>query len=202
MILGIIIAVVSILIDQITKILVNGNMELGQIIVLIPKVFQLHYVHNEGAAYGLFSNARWIFLVISAIIIIAIPFFMYKFRRFGKFYIISLSLVLGGAISNMIDRVFLGYVIDFMEPVFLPFGNFTNNFADIFVNVGAISLFVYLIFINKEIWKDDKKKRNKEAAVSEESTEQAEESNEQIEESTEEVEEPIKEENETVTETE
>ena len=193
MILGIIITVLTVLIDQGTKILVSANMEVGDTIVLIKNVFQIHYVRNTGAAYGLFSESRWIFLVISSLVIIALPFFMYRYRRFGKIFIIPIAMVLGGAISNMIDRVFFGSVIDFMEPLFLPFGSFTNNFADIFVNVGAIFLFIYFVFINKEIWKDSKKDKKETPIIESETSDinQVQEENIQIE--------NIEEENENIT---
>lgn len=156
MIIGLIIAIITVVIDQITKNLVSSSMYLGESKVLIDKILSITYIHNTGAAYGLFSDTRWIYMALSIIIIVAIPFFYIRFRKFGLFYHISLALIFGGAIGNMIDRVFLGYVIDFIEPVFLPFGKFVDNFADIFVNVGAIMLAIYILFINKTILKSNK----------------------------------------------
>ena len=165
MIIGIIVAVLTIVIDQVSKNLIASSMNVGESKVFIDKILNITYIHNEGAAYGLFANARWIFMAISILIILAIPYFYIKYRKFGLFYQISLGLIFGGAVANMIDRIFLGYVVDFLEPVFLPFGKFINNFADIFVNVGAIMLAVYLIFINKTIFKSDKKDKSVESTT-------------------------------------
>lgn len=159
MVISIIVAVLIIAIDQISKHIVAQNMEVGESIEVIKNIFSITYVHNEGAAYGILSNARWVFMVVSVIIIVGITIAFFKFKSFGLMFKIPVALIFGGAVSNMVDRVFLGYVIDFMEPTFLPFLKFTNNFADICINVGAILLLIYFLFINKVLWVDDKKKK-------------------------------------------
>ncbi len=171
MVLSIIIAVLIIAIDQISKHIVDANMALGESIELIKNVFSITYVRNEGAAYGIFANNKWIFMVISIIIIGIVIFAFIKYKEFGLMFQIPLALIFGGAVGNMIDRIFLGYVIDFLEPTFLPFAKFTNNIADICINVGAIFLAIYFIFINKVLWKDDKKKEKSDENT--ESTKQA-----------------------------
>jgi len=130
-------------------------MQVGESIVLIKNLFSLTYVRNEGAAWGILANHRWIFLVLTATAIIAIPIITYKLRDFGYFFGTSMALIWGGAIGNMIDRLFYGSVVDFIEATFIDFPVF--NIADSCVVVGGIMLFIYLVFINKTLFKSEKK---------------------------------------------
>ena len=101
----------------------------------------------------------WIFLVISFVAIIALPVFLYKYRKAPFLFGFSLSLIIGGAIGNMIDRLFApnGGVTDFIEFGFMEFPIF--NVADIFVCIGAVLLFVYLAFLDKVVFPADEKKK-------------------------------------------
>jgi signal peptidase II len=115
------------------------------------------------------NEARWVFLLISAAAIIALPFLLYKYRRVHFLFGFSLSLIIGGPIGNMIDRLFAegGFVTDFIELAFMEFAIF--NVADIFVCVGAFLMFIYLAFLDKTIFPpDDKSKKSKANANGEE----------------------------------
>ena len=161
MLLWIIIIVASILLDQITKIIVIETMNLGHSIVIWEDIFSFTRVHNYGAAWGMLSDHRWVFIVITAIAIIVMPIFLYRYRKLHPLFGFSLSLVIGGAIGNMIDRLFRGYVIDFLDATFIDFPVF--NVADICVVCGAIMMFVYILFFDKELFSGkDKKKAPKE----------------------------------------
>lgn len=156
MILWIIVIAASVLIDQISKILVAGGMTLYQSIPVVRNFFSLTYIHNYGAAWGILSNHRWIFIVITAAAIIVLPIVLYKYRKLHFLFGFSLSLIIGGAIGNMIDRIFRGYVVDFFEFTFIDFPVF--NIADICVTVGAILMFIYFIFFDKVLLTEKKKK--------------------------------------------
>lgn len=160
MLLWILIIAASVILDQVSKLLVVSNMEYNQSIVLIKNIFSLHYIHNEGAAFGMLSNHRWIFMVVTAIALIAMPVILYRYRKLHILFGISLSLFIGGAIGNMIDRVFLGYVVDFFEFTFVNFAIF--NVADICVVCGAAIMMVYVIFFDKEFLNDSKMRKNTE----------------------------------------
>ncbi len=160
MLLWILIIAASVILDQVSKLLVVSNMEYNQSIVLIKNIFSLHYIHNEGAAFGMLSNHRWIFMVVTAIALIAMPVILYRYRKLHILFGISLSLFIGGAIGNMIDRVFLGYVVDFFEFTFVNFAIF--NVADICVVCGAAIMMVYVIFFDKEFLNDNKMRKNTE----------------------------------------
>ena len=126
--------------DQLSKFLVTKNLELNNPIPVIQGVFNLTLVHNRGAAFGIFKNQFYLFILSSVAAVILIYSILRKNKR-NNFYSFSLSLILGGAIGNLIDRVFLGYVVDFLDfrvwPVF--------NIADSAITIGAVSL-GWLIF--------------------------------------------------------
>ena len=162
MILWTIIIALSVILDQLTKIITIKCLEVGESVVFIPGIINFTHIKNDGAAFGMLDDARWVFLVISAAAIIALPFLLYKYRKVHFLFGFSLSLIIGGAIGNMIDRLFAegGYVTDFIELAFMEFAIF--NAADIFVCVGAFLMFIYLAFLDKTIFPpDDKSKKEK-----------------------------------------
>jgi len=141
-----IIAALCVVIDQVTKLIVVGNIPLGESVTLIPGVFRFTYIRNEGAAFGSLSGARWVFMVASVLLIIAlIAYTVYKRPR-GALLCTALGFVIGGGIGNMIDRVALGFVVDFLD--FCAFPNLWQwifNGADSFVVVGAVLLIIAFI---------------------------------------------------------
>ena len=163
MILYISIVLASILLDQATKLWAIECLDIFERIDAIPFLINFYHIKNPGAAWGMFSDNRWIFLVISSVAIIALPIFLYKFRRAPKIFGISLSLIIGGAAGNMIDRLFApnGYVTDFIEFAFMDFPIF--NVADICVCIGAFMLFIYLAFFDKVVFPPDEKKKKEKA---------------------------------------
>ncbi|MBO4353855.1 MAG: signal peptidase II [Clostridia bacterium] len=160
MIVWIIVIVAVAALDQLTKILIINSYALGESHEIIPGLFNFHYIQNKGAAWGMLSDSRWVFIVITAILLVVLPVLLYKFRKVHVMFSLSLSLVIGGALGNMIDRVFLGYVTDFIEAAFINFPVF--NFADSCVTVGAVMMAVYLIFIDKTLFSDKKNKTGEE----------------------------------------
>ena len=150
----------GIIFDQLTKILVSTNMELYQSISVIRGVFNITYIQNRGAAFGMLSGHRWVFMVVSTIAIIAMCVYLFRFCKEGTFFKVGLSLVISGGIGNMIDRVILGYVVDMIEATFIEtlFGwSFAIfNVADSFVCVGAGIVIFCLI---RDIIKDYKKEK-------------------------------------------
>lgn len=156
MLLWIIIIAASVALDQITKAIVVNTMALHESIPLIEDVFAFTRVHNYGAAWGMLSDHRWIFILFTGISLIILPIFLYRYRKLHFLFGFSLSLIIGGAIGNMIDRIFLGYVVDFLEAAFIDFPVF--NVADICVVCGAVIMFIYIAFIDKTLFADKNKK--------------------------------------------
>ncbi len=156
----IILTVACVALDQITKILVSGNMTLGEEIDLIPGVFRFKYITNDGAAFGMLDNARWVFLVFSTAAIIAmIAFFIIKKPK-DKLLCSSLCLIVGGGIGNMIDRIAYGEVVDFIDFYAFPkIWSYIFNVADICVCVGAGMLILWLVL---DMIRDTKKQKSEE----------------------------------------
>lgn len=121
--------------DQLTKFLATKNLDLNNPLPLIKGVFNLTLVHNRGAAFGIFKNQFYLFIFSSIVAVILIYSILRKNKR-NNLYSFSLSLILGGALGNLIDRIFLGYVVDFLDfriwPVF--------NLADSAITIGVLSL--------------------------------------------------------------
>jgi signal peptidase II len=156
-----------IVLDQASKWLVLLNMELHESIEVIPGVFRFTYIRNQGSAFGMFSDSRWVFLVLSVVGIAAVIFYLVKFRPTQKLMWIPLAMIAGGGIGNMIDRLFYGEsfgngtVVDFLD--FCPFPNlwmWIFNVADAFVCVGAGILFVYLLIDIIREYKMEKVNKN------------------------------------------
>jgi signal peptidase II len=119
-------------------------------------VFHLTYVENRGAAFGMLSNHRWVFMILSTMAILGLSVYLFWGRSYladknedGSYPILplftglSLAMVISGGIGNMIDRIWLGYVVDFFDFTLIDFAVF--NVADCFVTVGAVLLAVSLL---------------------------------------------------------
>ncbi|MBQ2716039.1 MAG: signal peptidase II [Clostridia bacterium] len=139
------IATAVVLLDQITKLWVLGSFELGESRAVIPGILNWTYIQNRGAALGMLADHRWVFMLISALLIVAIVLFILFSKEIGRVAVVVLAMILGGGIGNMIDRFTYGYVVDFIDVKFLPFWKWIFNVADCFVTVGAILLIVMYI---------------------------------------------------------
>jgi signal peptidase II len=117
----------------------NGNY------VVIKGFLDLTYSENTGAGFGMFKDGTLGLTVITAIIIVAIFAYLLVAKRKDIWLRISLVLIAGGGIGNLVDRIGLGYVRDFFEFTFMDFAIF--NIADFFVTVGAFMLIFYLIYL-------------------------------------------------------
>ena len=167
MIPWIIVIVALVLIDQVTKLFVVRLMSPGDSVDLIEGIFRFTYVQNDGAAFGMLSEHRWVFMVISVIAIIAMLVYLWKFRPDSKFACMAVSMIISGGIGNMIDRTFRSsvdangeefyYVVDFLDFCAFPeLWKWVFNFADSCVCVGGGMLVLWLII---SIIKDEKKAR-------------------------------------------
>ena len=137
----------SVVLDQLSKILIVKFLDPNAPLVLIDGVFSFTYVQNEGAAFGMLSDHRWVFMIISTVAIAAMLVYLWKFRPDSKWACTAVSFIIGGGIGNMIDRVRLGYVIDFLD--FNALGEeiwpWVFNVADAFVCVGGGMLFIWCV---------------------------------------------------------
>jgi signal peptidase II len=130
----------ALVLDQASKLAVDGSMQLYQSIPLLPS-FNLTYVHNTGAAFSFLSEAggwqRWFFAALAAAISIGITFWLTRLQKHETLLAVALSLVLGGAIGNLIDRLAYGYVIDFLDVYVGTWHWPAFNIADSAITIGV-----------------------------------------------------------------
>lgn len=132
--------------DLITKHLVASGMELNSSITVIPGVFDLTYIINRGAAWGILADKQTLLSVFTFLVLAALVFYVIKkHRSIGKLEIISIAMIVGGGIGNLIGRVFDGYVVDFIDLRFVSFFNIFN-IADIGITVGCLLLVISVLF--------------------------------------------------------
>lgn len=125
-----------VLLDRLTKNYFSSLLDLNESLAVIPRVFHFTLVHNTGIAFGFFRDCGAVFIIIPVILTGLLVYNIYYYRHspnLSRTYIVAFSLILGGAIGNLIDRITLGYVIDFIDfriwPVF--------NLADSAITIGA-----------------------------------------------------------------
>lgn len=160
------IIIVTVLLDQLSKLVTLQNLDYiskNKPITVIGGILNISFTTNDGAAWGMFDDQRWLFMTISTVAIIGIGIYLFGFCKEGWLYQIGLALIIGGGIGNMIDRVAYGYVIDMLEFGFME--NFPIfNVADSFVCIGAGLVMLILII---ELFKPAKKEEKPQEQVSE-----------------------------------
>jgi signal peptidase II len=138
------IAMVTLVIDQITKSVIGNIIKVGTTKQVIKNFFYLTTVHNDGAAWGLFSN-KTIFILLGTIVSFFIIYkFIYGFKKNTRNNI-AFGLVLGGLSGNLIDRLLLGYVRDFLDFIIFKYDFPVFNIADIAIVIGVILLIIAII---------------------------------------------------------
>lgn len=110
---------------------------------LIPNVFSLTYVENYGAAFSILQNKQLFLIIMTSIFLVVVAYLMLKKAKGNRLFLASLTLILAGGLGNLIDRVFRGFVIDYIQ--FLPFDFPIFNFADCCVVVGTILFMLYIV---------------------------------------------------------
>jgi len=139
-----VIILAGILIDQLTKLLAVTFLLPEKSVTVIKYIVNLTYVENRGMAFGLLPDQRWIFITVSTVMICALGAYLFLGLSENKLYGFSISMIVSGGIGNMIDRIALGFVVDFID--FSPIGfPFVFNGADSFVCVGAGMLLLALV---------------------------------------------------------
>lgn len=138
--LSLMLAAFLVVVDQCLKAVVNNKIELGKVIEVIKfgdvKVFSLTHIRNTGAAWSIMSGKTWFLVSLPIIVCIAGIVYMYKIRKGPKLEIISLAMIISGGAGNLIDRVRMKEVIDYIKFELIDFPIF--NFADICIVIGAI----------------------------------------------------------------
>ena len=142
------IAILIIAADMLTKQWAVNYLQPIRDIPLWNGILHLTYVENTGAAFGMMRDMRWVFIVISIAAVIGIIWYLFKVKPANLWLKLGLAFVLGGAVGNLIDRIRLGYVVDFIHAKVINFPVF--NLADIFVCTGGFLIAIYCIIIDRE----------------------------------------------------
>jgi signal peptidase II len=152
-------------VDQLTKLLAVKYLKPIDDFPIIKDVFHFTFTTNDGMAWGMLDEHRWIFMTVSVFAIFALIYYFYKNKPESKLAVVSIALIVGGGVGNMIDRLFYGEgfgngtVVDFLDFCAFPdLWYWIFNVADAFVCVGAAILFVYLFI---DIIKEEKAKKSK-----------------------------------------
>ena len=146
------ILVISLLVlfDNYTKELAVKKLKDSEPFPIIGKIFELRYLENRGAAFGMFQNRQIVFIIVSIVFLCFIAYVLYKVPLTKRYAIFeaTLTILASGAIGNMIDRATQNYVVDFFYFRLINFPIF--NVADIYVSVSCVVLGIILIFVFKE----------------------------------------------------
>lgn len=147
------IAAAIIILDQLSKFIVQQKLDLGQIIPIIPSFFNLTYVLNPGAAFGFLSGASAafrgpFFITISVLAVLFILYYRSRHREIGVLPSVALALILGGALGNLIDRLRLGMVVDFLDFYYRSYHWPAFNLADSAITVG-VALMIFEIVMDR-----------------------------------------------------
>lgn len=158
--------------DQISKfIAVDALQTVGNTAKFIPHLIRFEYQQNTGMAWGLLPNSRWLFVAVTVIVSAIVVYVIIKYRKtMPKFIAVTLTVVLAGAIGNLIDRLVFGYVRDFIAFDFSFYEFPVFNIADTCVTIGSILLLCAILFTKdgrRFFGFTEKKEKKAEAAVSE-----------------------------------
>ena len=134
---------ILLIMDQISKLLINTKMTLNQEIVLIPKLLSILYVKNTGAAFSILQDNTIFLTVINALFIIVLHLLIKKEKNLSKFSCLSLGMIMGGMFGNLLDRIIHHSVIDFIYISIINFPIF--NIADIGITIGVVLLIISFI---------------------------------------------------------
>ncbi|HRR36098.1 MAG TPA: signal peptidase II, partial [Clostridia bacterium] len=135
--------------DQLSKFFIVSNMQLGDSIKIIDGFLYITHTRNTGAAWGIFGEHTEYLAIFSVVATIAlIVLLLYIKRAFGAF---SLALIIGGAVGNAIDRIRLGWVVDFIDAYIFGYDFPAFNVADSAITVGVFLLIIYMLFIHREM---------------------------------------------------
>ncbi len=138
------------IIDLIVKLIVKFNMKVGDTISIIPHFFKIEYLQNTGAAFSSFEGGRYVLIGISLIIYFLLINYIKKNEISRKIEIIALGLILGGLVGNLIDRIFYGYVIDYLSFEIFGYSFAVFNLADSFIVMSVILLIIDMILVGIE----------------------------------------------------
>ena len=147
--LWLLLSAILIISDQVTKLIITTNMQLGDRVEVIKGFLYIGYTRNTGAAWGIFTGHTVYLAIFSIVATLGLIYILLMMKRgFAGF---ALALVIAGAIGNAIDRIRLGFVVDFIDTYIFGYDFPMFNVADAAITVGALLLVIYMLFIHREM---------------------------------------------------
>ena len=142
-----ILAAIIVAVDQFTKFLTVQNIDLYEIVEVIPNVLSWMYIRNTGAAWSILEGQMWFFYLITIIVVGAVIYYLQKFGKNSRLFSIALALILAGSIGNFIDRIRFEYVIDMVRLEFINFPIF--NVADMSLSIGVFLMIIFVFIYER-----------------------------------------------------
>jgi len=144
--------ILLIVLDQISKVLISSSLALGESLNLLP-FLNFTLIHNTGIAFSFFDQggniSRWLLVTVISAIVAYLLFLMYEKTPKNRLELMSLILIISGGLGNLVDRVFLGYVVDFVHVFYQDYSFYVFNLADTYITVGIILYLSYFFFIER-----------------------------------------------------
>ena len=144
---------ISFIIDQIIKCIIKFNMKINDEIVIIKDFFKINYLQNDGAAFSSFQGQRYLLIIVSLFIFLMIVKYIKNNDVNKKLEVVSLGLIMGGLVGNLIDRIIYGSVIDYLSFKIFNYNFPVFNLADSFIVIGVILLIIESIVSIKKVKK-------------------------------------------------
>ena len=144
----IIFSIMFLLIDQVSKIVLDNVLTLGKSISIFDKFLYITKVYNDGISFSMLTGKRWLIIICSILILVFLYFYMKKFKE-NKRNMIAFSLIFGGLFGNLIDRIIYGYVIAFIDFYIFNYNYPIFNLADSCICVGILIL-LYSIYLGED----------------------------------------------------
>lgn len=138
----ILIIILAFVLDQVSKLIIMNNFRLNESVTIIKNFFRLTYSHNDGAAFGMFGGKTVFIVLISFIVLGYLLFELFYHKKRNLLVDVSMSFIVGGLLGNLFDRLWFGYVRDFLDFKVFNYDFAIFNLADTFIVVGA---FVFLV---------------------------------------------------------
>lgn len=145
-------AALLVAIDQLIKYFVVAFLKPVGAVSVVDNLIDLVYYENKGMSFGMMEGARWIFVIFTAVAMVVMVYLLFRNKNEKRLYYLSIGLIIGGGIGNMIDRILYGYVVDYFRLSFFPP---ICNFADYCIVIGAVLFAVYILFFSS-FFKSDK----------------------------------------------
>ena len=143
------------LIDQITKILIMKNLNLNESVTVIKSFFKLTYTHNYGAAFGIFGGKQILILIITFLTLAYLLFELFRNKKTSFKTDIGITFIIGGLLGNLLDRLYYGYVRDFLDFNFGSYDFAIFNIGDSFIVIGTVIFLIGIIMEEKHANKDN-----------------------------------------------